>query len=63
MESISQIKDYYKSLSIYELNAFVQKYGDDERDGIKKLVEAANKKLKALEAERARIEKMKEFLK
>lgn len=61
MESISQIKDYYKSLSIYEYETFVEKYADDDRDGIKKLVESANKKIKALEAERARTEKMKEF--
>lgn len=61
MESISQIRDYYKSLSINEFQAFIEKYSDDERDGIRKLVETASKKVKALEAERERIEKMKEF--
>ena len=61
MESISQIRNYYKSLSINEFQAFIEKYSDDERDGIRKLVETASKKVKALEAERERIEKMKEF--
>ena len=61
MESISQIKDYYKSLSIYEFGTFIERYADDDRDGIKKLVETARKKVTALEAERARTEKMKEF--
>ncbi|MCR5770886.1 MAG: ribonuclease HII [Butyrivibrio sp.] len=61
MESISQIKDYYKTLNNDEYKLFIEKYADDERDGIRKLVEAADKKIKALEKERARIETMKEF--
>ena len=44
-----------------EYVSFIEEYSSDERAGVKKLVESAEKKLKALEKEMARIEEMKKY--
>jgi len=44
-----------------EYISFINEYSDDERSGVKKLVESAGKKLNALEKEIARIEDMKKY--
>ena len=44
-----------------EYVSFIEEYSSDERAGVKKLVESAEKKLKALEKEMARREEMKKY--
>jgi ribonuclease HII len=61
MERIGQIKDYYKTLSSDRMEEFISIYENDEREGVKKIVESARKKVAALARERERTEKMKEF--
>lgn len=61
MQGIGEIKAVFQAASCDELPEFVKRYESDERNGVKKLVEAAQKKLRALEKEYARIEKLREY--
>lgn len=55
MKSIAEIKEEYKAAE-HELPSFMEKYRDDTRSGVRSLISAAEKKLAALEKEKARIE-------
>ena len=61
MESIAEIKKVFADADISEYSGLIEKYGDDERDGVKKIIASAQKKINALEKEKARSYKMFEF--
>lgn len=62
MESISQITKIYKELVTPEDFArFIEIYSSDEREGVQKLKEKANKTIASYEAEVARTEAMKVY--
>lgn len=56
MVSTAEIKKIFQAASEEELPEFINTYRTDERQGVRKLVETASKRLAALEKERARIE-------
>lgn len=60
-KKISEIKMELQAATIEELPLFVENYKQDERNGVQKLVETANKKLQAYEKEILRIEQMKTY--
>ncbi|MCR5102277.1 MAG: ribonuclease HII [Butyrivibrio sp.] len=61
MSSIAEIKDIFKNTEIDKMPDFIKEYEADERDGIKKVVESARKKVKALEDEKLRTYNMQEY--
>lgn len=61
MENITQIKNFYKTLRIDQMDDFITVYQEDDRDGVQKIVQAARKKLDALVKERERTERLKVF--
>lgn len=61
MKSIKDIREDFQAACLEELPEFVDKYLNDERDGVQKIVASARKKLDALEKEKQRIENLKVF--
>ena len=61
MKSISEITKQFKAADIKDLPAFVGEYSEDEREGVKKLIASAEKKLEELENEKKRIYALSEF--
>ena len=61
MKSISDITALFKNARISDLPELIVEYSDDERGGVKKLIESANKKIASLEAEKKRIYALSEF--
>lgn len=61
MKSINEIKEIYQAACEDELPEFIRVYEQDERAGVRKLAEAASKRIAALEKERQRIEKLASF--
>ncbi|MBR1476793.1 MAG: ribonuclease HII [Lachnospiraceae bacterium] len=61
MQSIADIKSIYQAADDSRLSEFISEYKDDERGGVKRLVEAAEKRLKNLEKERERILRLSEY--
>ena len=62
MVSVSEITKELKTLtSVTEWEAFLEKYREDDREGVNKLKEKANKSIEAYRAEVARIEAMKVY--
>ena len=62
MDSLAMIKESLKAAeSNGDLQCFIEKYSLDERAGVKKLVESATKKIKALEDEKKRTYEMSRF--
>lgn len=61
MNSISDITQAFKNANEAELPSLIETYKSDERGGVKKLIESANKRIAALEAEKARIYALSEF--
>ena len=61
MKSIGEIKSFLQAASIEELPLFVKEYETDERGGVQKLMETARKRMMALEKEKVRIEKLREY--
>lgn len=61
MKSTKEIKELFQAACADELPELITIYGQDERAGIRKLVESAEKKLKALEKERERLEQIKQY--
>ena len=61
MNSISDITKAFKNVNEAELPSLIEEYKNDERGGVKKLIESANKRIAALEAEKARIYALSEF--
>ena len=61
MESIADIKNKLSETPDEELLKFVEEYKDDERGGVKKLIESAHKRYDALLAEKKRIYDLQEY--
>lgn len=61
MKSTAEIKEILQAASIEELPEFVKEYAADERAGVRKLAEAAGKRLAALEREKKRIEALRVY--
>ncbi|MEE1078667.1 MAG: ribonuclease HII [Agathobacter sp.] len=60
-KKIGSIKNELAELSVLELPDFIQIYSNDERAGVQKLVESAQKKLDKYYAELERIELLKKY--
>ncbi len=60
-KKITDIKAVFQAADVNGLPELISEYEKDERSGVKALVQAAGKKLAALEKEKARIECMKHF--
>ncbi len=60
-EKIGAIKEALKNTSDRELMAFIENYQSDEREGVKKLVDSARKRMDKFHAELERIEALKFF--
>lgn len=59
--SLTEIKAQLQAACEDELPAFIAQYEGDERAGVQKLVDTARRRMAALEKERARIEKLKQY--
>ena len=57
-KSIGEIKEIYKQAEVLELPAFIEEFKADDRNGVKALVEKAEKILEELEAEKTRMYEM-----
>jgi ribonuclease HII len=63
-QAIGTIKEELAKIAFEDekgMRAFIAAYADDERAGVKKLVDSAEKKLDKLFAEQARMEKLKQY--
>lgn len=60
-ESIAQIREKFKQADPMELRKLCEIYSDDSRAGVKNLIEGAQKKEKALQVERQRLESMRYY--
>ena len=61
MKTIGEIKAEFAVASLEEYPALCESYRADERSGVQKLIEQAEKKLAALEKEIQRTEAMKRY--
>ena len=61
MESITEIKEKIRDASLQGIPDILNVYAADTRDGVRKLIAAAQKKMDAFEKEKVRIYKMEEF--
>lgn len=61
METIQEIKETFKTISIQELPALCETYVADQRKGVQKLVEKGRKCLQNLEKEKERLKQMSRF--
>lgn len=60
-ESIQEIRRRLQAVCADGLPEFIALYGGDERAGVQKLVESARRRLRELELEKARIEKLRVY--
>lgn len=61
MASIVDIKRIFAEADIRDYKEIIEKYASDERDGVKKIVRSAEKKLDTYHAELERSYKMFQF--
>jgi len=61
MTKISEIKELLEQVSLQELPGIMKQFAEDEREGVKKLLVRANKKLEAYQKEVERTENMKQY--
>ena len=61
MESIAEIKEKIRDASLQGIPDILNVYAADTRDGVRKLIAAAQKKMDAFEKEKVRIYEMEEF--
>ena len=61
MKTISEIKEELAGLDIIKYQEFRNRYQEDSRAGVQKLIEQSHKKEAALEAEKLRTEQMKVY--
>ena len=59
--TIKEIGDLFKTEDIEKLNELIKEFSSDERDGVKKYILLAKKKLLAYEKEVRRTEGLKEY--
>ncbi len=60
-ESLGQIRQRFKEARPFELPALAEAYREDEREGVRRLVESAWKRMEAYEKEKQRIERLKQY--
>lgn len=60
-KTISEIKAELKAAEDVMLPVFIEKYSQDTRSGVKTAIERAKKRIERLEAEKARIEALKQY--
>lgn len=60
-QKINEIKALFQAADIRKLPELIMTYSQDQRSGVKSLLAAAEKKLKALEKEKCRTESMKRY--
>ena len=60
-KKIREIKEEFLSTETAELFSFMERYGEDERAGVKSLVAKAEKEIKKLQEERERISALKAY--
>lgn len=60
-ESIAEIKERFSAASVETLNELIESYRDDNRAGVLKLIDSANKRITAYNNEIIRTEKLKEY--
>ncbi|MCH5339530.1 MAG: ribonuclease HII [Acetatifactor sp.] len=61
LRSIGEIRERFQAACEDELPEFIEAFKEDERAGVRKLVESAKKRLAALERERERIERLRVY--
>lgn len=61
MSGIGEVRIQFQAASAEELPELIEQYKSDERSGVMRLVEAARKKLAALEKEKQRIEGLRVY--
>ena len=61
MKTISEIKEEFAGLDIIKYQEFRNRYQEDSRAGVQKLIEQSHKKEAALEAEKLRTEQLKVY--
>jgi ribonuclease HII len=61
MKKISEIKEELKAATDSGLPLFIETYKEDERAGVRKIVETAKKQIERLEKERKRLEQMRYY--
>ena len=61
MLSINEVKSIYQAACENELPEFIERFSQDERSGVQKLVAGALKKLEALEKEKERIWNLQKY--
>lgn len=61
MKSLAQIKTEYQSTGMEELAEWIARNEEDERTGVRKLIESAQKRMAALEKEKQRIEALRMY--
>jgi len=61
LKSIGEIKELFQNAPVEELPQLLALHESDERQGVKKLIESANKRIAALEKEKQRIEKLWQY--
>ncbi len=60
-KSISEIRAIFQAADMKELPSFIAEYESDSRSGVQSVILRAKKQLLALEKEKARMEKLKEY--
>ncbi len=60
-KKISEIRAEFHQTKEEDLKEWIQRYENDDRQGVQKLIESAEKRLLKLEEEKARIEKLKKY--
>ena len=60
-KSIGEIRDLFKTEDIELIKALIKEFEVDDRDGVKKIVQAGSKKIKAYEEEVIRTESLKVY--
>ncbi len=60
-KKISEIREYYRNVSERELPSFIRVFESDDRAGVQALVIQAKKRLKRLETEMERIERLRVY--
>ncbi|MBO4457543.1 MAG: ribonuclease HII [Butyrivibrio sp.] len=62
MQSLNDIKNILKeSVTVDALKSFISQYESDDRAGVKKLVETAEKRIDSIEKELARLKEMRKY--
>ncbi len=59
--SMNEVKEIYEAACEKELPNFIERFENDERSGVKKLVESAKKRIIALEEEKQRIYELQRY--